>query len=176
MGLGGPGGLRFNKRCFLRSRSSMEMWCPDDMGRDSWDWVGPPTWGRACFNSPEWGGGSSPVETEPSQIALFLSVCFTVSLLFNACDVTTKLVPDAPSPGRIQLHTCWDPFSHPACSPRPSSCSWGRMSRSLLSQPDRRELLKAPSQKHLVGVKMESVLRRLAKLDSDGASSPSSAR
>ena len=24
----------FNKRCFLRSRCSMEMWCPDDMERD----------------------------------------------------------------------------------------------------------------------------------------------
>ena len=23
-------------------RCSMEMWCPDDIGRDSWDWVGPP--------------------------------------------------------------------------------------------------------------------------------------
>ena len=46
---------------FLRSRCSMEMWCPDDIGRDSWHWVGPPAWGRACFNSPEWGGGSSPV-------------------------------------------------------------------------------------------------------------------
>ena len=33
--------------CFLRSRCSMEMWCPDDKGRDSWDWVGPPA-------SPEW--------------------------------------------------------------------------------------------------------------------------
>ena len=28
-------------RCF------MEMWCPDDIGRDSWDWVAPPTWERA---------------------------------------------------------------------------------------------------------------------------------
>ena len=46
--------------CFLRSRCSMEMWCPDDIGRDSWDWVGPPAWETACFNSPEWGGGSSP--------------------------------------------------------------------------------------------------------------------
>ena len=43
----------------------MEMWRPDDTGRDSWDWVGPPAWERACFNSPEWGGGSSPVKTEP---------------------------------------------------------------------------------------------------------------
>ena len=33
--------------CFLRSRCSMEMWCPDDIGRDSWDWVGPLAWERA---------------------------------------------------------------------------------------------------------------------------------
>ena len=58
--------------CFLRSRCSMEMWCPHDIGRDSWDWVGPPAWGRACFNSPEWGGGSSPIKTEPHQIVLLL--------------------------------------------------------------------------------------------------------
>ena len=58
--------------CFLRSRCSMEMWCLDDTGRDSWDWVGRPAWVRACFNSPEWGGGSSPVKTEPLQIVLLL--------------------------------------------------------------------------------------------------------
>ena len=58
--------------CLLRSRCSMEMWCPDDTGRDSWDWVGPPAWRRACFNSPEWSGGSSPVKTEPHQIVLLL--------------------------------------------------------------------------------------------------------
>ena len=58
--------------CFLRSRCSMEMWCPDDTGRDGWDWVGPPAWRRACFNSPELGGGSSPVKTEPPQIVLLL--------------------------------------------------------------------------------------------------------
>ena len=58
--------------CFLRSRCSMEMWCPDDIGRESWDQVGPPALGRACFNSPEWGGGSSPVKTEPHQIVLLL--------------------------------------------------------------------------------------------------------
>ena len=60
--------------CFLRSRCSMEMWCPDDRGRDSWDWVGPPACVRACFNSPEWGGGSSPVKTEPPQIVFLLSL------------------------------------------------------------------------------------------------------
>ena len=58
--------------CFLRSRCSLEMRCPDDIVRDSWDWVGPPAWRRACFNSPEWGGGSSPVKTEPLQIVLLL--------------------------------------------------------------------------------------------------------
>ena len=59
-------------RWFLHSRCSMEMWCPDDTGRDSWDWVGLPAWWRACFNSPEWGGISSPVKTEPPQNVLFL--------------------------------------------------------------------------------------------------------
>ena len=39
--------LGFYKRCFLRSRCSMEVWCPDDTGRDSWDWVGPPAQERA---------------------------------------------------------------------------------------------------------------------------------
>ena len=66
--------LGINKRCFLRRRCSMEMWCPDDIGRDSWDWVGPPAWERACFNPPEWGGGSSPVKTEPPQIVLLCVV------------------------------------------------------------------------------------------------------
>ena len=37
----------FSQRCFLHGRCSMEMWCPDDTGRESWDWVGPPTWERA---------------------------------------------------------------------------------------------------------------------------------
>ena len=32
-----------NCGCFLRSRCSTQMWCPDDIGRDSLDWVGPPT-------------------------------------------------------------------------------------------------------------------------------------
>ena len=60
----------------------MEMWCPDDMGRDSWDWVGPPAWVRACFNSPEWGGGSSPVKTEPHQIVLLLLLLCCVEWLY----------------------------------------------------------------------------------------------
>ena len=74
--------------CFLRSRCSMEMWCPDDTGRDSWDWVGSPAWGRACFNSPEWGGGSSPVKTEPHQIVLLLLLL----LLLNGYIIPKRII------------------------------------------------------------------------------------
>ena len=54
---------QFNHTCFLRSR--------DDIGRDSWDWVEPPNWEKAC-SPPEWGGGPSPVKTEPLQIVSVL--------------------------------------------------------------------------------------------------------
>ena len=40
--------------CFLRSRCFTEMWCPDDTGRDSWDWVGPPAWGEHA-STPQTG-------------------------------------------------------------------------------------------------------------------------
>ena len=39
--------LGFTKDVSLRSRCSTEMWCLDDRGRDSWNWVGPPTWERS---------------------------------------------------------------------------------------------------------------------------------
>ena len=38
----------FNCRCFLCCRCSMEIWCPDDTGWDSWDWVGPLSLPRPC--------------------------------------------------------------------------------------------------------------------------------
>ena len=63
----------------------MEMRCPDDIGRDSWDWVGPPAWVRACFNSSEWGGGSSPVKTEPHQIVLLLLLLWLFQTLLDDC-------------------------------------------------------------------------------------------
>ena len=63
----------------------MEMWCPDDIGRDSWDWVGPPAWGRACVNSPEWVGGSSPVKTEPPQIVLWLLMLLLLLYCWCCC-------------------------------------------------------------------------------------------
>ena len=75
----------FSSIC-IRGRCSMEMWCPDDIGRDSWEWVGPPAWWRARFNSPEWGGGSSPVKTEPPQI-VFL---FLFGRRDKMCDVYPK--------------------------------------------------------------------------------------
>ena len=81
----------FNKRCFLRGRCSMEMWCLDDMERDSWDWVGPPAWERACFNSPEWGGGSSPVKTEPPRLYCCCCVLCVVCVCVRACVVVVVL-------------------------------------------------------------------------------------
>ena len=78
--------------CSLRSRCSMEMWCPDDTGRDSRDWVGPPAWRRACFNSPEWGGGSSPVKTEPLQIVLLLLLFWTQTEARRMCMSTDAIL------------------------------------------------------------------------------------
>ena len=43
-----------NGRCLLRGRSSMEMWCPDDTGWNSWDWVGPPPWESMIQLSRVW--------------------------------------------------------------------------------------------------------------------------
>ena len=61
--------------CFLRSRCSMEMWCPDDPGRDSWDWVG---WaaclGESMLQLPEWGGGSSTVKNGASPDCIIVVV------------------------------------------------------------------------------------------------------
>ena len=86
--------LKSKFNCFLRSRCSMEMWCPDDIGRDSWDWVGPPAWRRACFNSPEWGGGSSPVTYESARMSTSPHAC------------KRMLIKKASKPGDVGLQHC----------------------------------------------------------------------
>ena len=60
--------------CFLRSRCSMEKWCPDDIGRDSWDWVGPPAWGRAA--STPLSGVEAPRLLKRSLPRLYCCCCF----------------------------------------------------------------------------------------------------
>ena len=40
----------FYSCCFFRSRCSMEMWCPDDTGRDCLDWFG---FGREYDSTPQ---------------------------------------------------------------------------------------------------------------------------
>ena len=45
----------FNYRCFLCGRCSMEMWCPDDIGRDGVG-LGHLLGESMMSNSPEWGG------------------------------------------------------------------------------------------------------------------------
>ena len=60
----------FNYRCFLRCRCSMEMWCPDDIGR-----IGPATClGESMIQLSRVGRGSPPVKTEPLQIVIWLLV------------------------------------------------------------------------------------------------------
>ena len=116
--------------CFLRCRCSMEMWCPHDIGRDSWDWVGPPAWGRACFNSPEWGGGSSPVKTEPHQIVLLLLLLLLLfrSVHSSVCMSTTRTYATTVTETNLHgLTTCvMSPYSRlqadkAACHPPPSA-------------------------------------------------------
>ena len=68
--------ISFKYVLLLALVSEFKCGVPDDIGRDSWDWVGPPAWERACFNSPEWGGGTSPVKTEPPQLELLLLFLF----------------------------------------------------------------------------------------------------
>ena len=74
--------------CFLRSRCSMEMWCPDDTGPDGWDWVGPPAWERACFNSPEWVEAPRPLKRSLSRLC-YCCCCFNKRLTTSACMSTT---------------------------------------------------------------------------------------
>ena len=61
-------GISTRVDCFLSSRCSMEMWCPDDTGRDSWDWGRL----RGREHDSTLHGGSSPVKTERPQTVLLL--------------------------------------------------------------------------------------------------------
>ena len=58
--------------CFLRSRCSMEMWCPDDIGRDRWDWIGPPTWDESMIQLPRVGWRLLACENGASSRLLLL--------------------------------------------------------------------------------------------------------
>ena len=77
--------------CFLRSRCSTEMWCPDDIGRDSCDWFGPPAWGRACFNSPEWGWRLLACENGASPDCIIVVVVVVVECVVE-CVVVVLLL------------------------------------------------------------------------------------
>ena len=68
---------------YLIASCSMEMWCPDDIGWESWDWVGPPAWERACFNSPEWGGGLSRSRKKKERPQIVVVVVTTRHVQLN---------------------------------------------------------------------------------------------
>ena len=45
--------------------------------------------GGALFNSPEWGGGSSPVKTEPLQIVVVVVIVVVFDATFNNAFIST---------------------------------------------------------------------------------------
>ena len=59
------------------------MWCLDDMVRDSWDWVGPPAWERACFNSQS--GVEAPRLLKRNLSRLYCCCCVVVGVLCVLC-------------------------------------------------------------------------------------------
>ena len=71
--------------CFLRSRCFMKMRCPDDIGRGRWNWVGPPAWGRACFNSPEWGGKPLACKNGASPDCIIVVACCVLCVVCCCC-------------------------------------------------------------------------------------------
>ena len=70
--------------CFFRSRCSMEMLCLDDIGQDSWDWVGAPAWETACFSTPQ-SGVEAPRLLKRSLPRLYYCCCFR-DCLMDVCD------------------------------------------------------------------------------------------
>ena len=79
----------------------MELWCLDDIGRESWDWIVPPTQERAWLNSPVW---SSPVKKR-SLSRLCDCCCLFEAILSCACMSMAKEYQLAPSE---QWHNTWD--------------------------------------------------------------------
>ena len=69
------------------------MWCLDDRGRDSWDWVGPPTWEESIIqlHSVEWKkllasqNGASPDCIFVVVVCVVVSVCLVVWVRFLLC-------------------------------------------------------------------------------------------
>ena len=64
--------------CFLRGRCSMEMWCPDDIGRDTWDWIGPPA---GAHDSTPQSGVDAPRLWKRSLSKLYCCYC----CFYNKC-------------------------------------------------------------------------------------------
>ena len=92
----------------------MEMRCPDDIGRDSWDWVGQPAWVRACFNSPEWGWRLLACQNGASPDCIIVVVVVVVVVVDTYEDVrmcttslpcySTVLIQKSCKPGDASLH------------------------------------------------------------------------
>ena len=119
----------------------MEMWCPDDIGRDSWDWVGPPAWERACFNSPEWGGCSSLVKTEPLQILLLLLLFWTRALRWDVYGhKSSRLFGTDPVPSHLGVKLpATQALVDPLTTKKSSSSRARKTGAQLRDNPEERE-------------------------------------
>ena len=58
------------------------MWCPDDMGRDSWDWVGPLAWVGEHASTPQ-SGVEAPRLLKRSLPRLYYCCCCCFDAFFH---------------------------------------------------------------------------------------------
>ena len=56
----------------------MEMWWPDDIGRESWDWVGPPAWGESMIQLTRVGWSPLACENGASPDCIIVVVVVVV--------------------------------------------------------------------------------------------------
>ena len=98
--------------CFLRSRCSKEMWCPDDIGRDNWDWVGPPAW--RGHDSTSQSGVEAPRQLKWSLSRLCCCCCRRRRRCRRRCRCC------------VLWSCCWASTKSPCQLPRSINCAKAR--------------------------------------------------
>ena len=92
----------------------------------------PPAWGRACFNSPECGGGSSPVKTEPPQI-FFCCLGHDLMCVYGHSTPVTATVTET-----NWWQVTWEsrlPATSPPPEPSTKNSSSSRAPKTQLAEP-----------------------------------------
>ena len=116
--------------CFLRSRCSMEMWCPDDIGRDSWDRVGPPAWGEHA-STPQ-SGVDAPRLLKRSFSRLYYCCCCCFGVCIQRVYVRNANVCKSLRLIYMSQCLCTDPYP------------WRSTSEDLKEREKRRKTPKKP--------------------------------